>query len=127
MSTPSEGLLASMSIDGTVIALLNGVTFACNATVEEWANMGETVTSDVLHGVRTYSGGFTKAYVDNTYLDYFLGGSALIGTVFPRGGATPYISGTIEITGWTLGGMERGAATPVIEEGTFVMISVSKS
>ena len=72
-------------------------------------------------------GSFRKAYVDNTYLTVFTAGTALVGTLYPRGGTTPYISGTIVITGGNLSGLEKDSEAPVIEEGTFIMYSISKS
>ena len=123
----SEGLNANMSVGGTEIAKLSDVEFECNADVVEWADMGDTETSEVLHGVRKYKGTARKGYIDNTYLTYFIGGSALVGTVFPRGGSTVYVAGTFEITSWKLTGMKRESADPVLEEIAFIMYNVTKS
>jgi hypothetical protein len=123
----SEGLNATMSCEGATIAKLADVEFECTADVVEWADMGETLTSEVLHGVRTFKGMARKGYINNTYLDYFIGGSALIGTIFPRGGTTPYIAGTFEITNWKCTGMTHEAADPVLEELSFIMYDITKS
>ena len=127
MSSPSEGLAGSFSLGGSTIAVLSGVDLSWDRSATEWASMGETATSDVLLGVRKFRGSFRKAYVDNTYLTVFTAGTALVGTLYPRGGTTPYISGTIVITGGNLSGIEKDSEAPVIEEGTFIMYSISKS
>jgi hypothetical protein len=123
----SEGLNATMSVEGTAIAKLADVEFECTADVVEWADMGETLTSDVLHGVRTFKGMARKGYIDNEYLGWFTGGSALVGTIFPRGGTSVYIAGTFEITNWKLTGMSHGKADPVLEEVSFIMYDISTS
>ena len=127
MSTLSEGLNATMSVEGTVIAKLAEIEFECNADVVEWADIGATVTSEVLHGVRKFKGMARKGYLNNTYLDYFTGGSALEGTIFPRGSTTPYIAGTFEVTNWKLTNMKHETADPVLEDVQFIMYNITKS
>ena len=116
-----------MSIGGTAIGLLAEVDFECTADVKEWANMGSTTCSDVLQGVKKYKGNAKKGYTDNTWLGYFIGGSALVGTILPVGGTTPYIAGTMQITSWKLSSMKHETSDPVLEELAFIMYNVSKS
>lgn len=123
----SEGLNASASLNGTVIALLSEVTFECNAAVVEWVNMGSTLTSDVMHGARKFKGHAQLGYVDNTYLNYFVGGSVLAGTIFPRGGTSPYIGGSVEFTNWKLSNMKHDVADPVLNDIDFIMYDITKS
>ncbi len=127
MSSLSEGLYANMTVGGSVIALLAEVEFECQADAKEWGNMGSVTTSDVLHGMRTFKGNAKKGYVDNTYLGYFIVGSALVGTILPRGGTTPWIAGTFEITNWKLTGMKHETSDPVLEELSFIMYDISYS
>jgi len=127
MSSASEGLNASISIGGTAIGWLAGVKFTGRRNAESWTSMGSTTPDDVLLGVVEYTGGFSRAYIDNTYFDIFVSGTALVGTIFPRGGTTPYIAGTMVITDYTLSNMERSTATAVVEEGSFMMYKISSS
>lgn len=113
---------------GTVeIAKLSEVEFEANSDTKEWGDMGDTTTSEVLHGMRKFKGTAKKGYIDNTYLQDFIGGSVLTGTVYPRGGTSPSIGGTFEITNWKLTGMKHEAADPVIEEISFIMYGLTVS
>jgi len=127
LSSASEGLNASISLGGTAIGWLAGVSFTARRAVESWTSMGSTVPDDVLKGVVEYTGGFSRAYIDNTYFDIFVSGTALQGTIFPRGGSTPYIAGTLVISDYTLSNMERSSATAVVEEGSFTMYGITSS
>ena len=127
MSSASEGLNASISLGGTAIAWLAGVKFSGRRNAESWTSMGSTTPNDVLTGVIEYTGGFSRAYIDNAYFDVFVAGTHLIGTIFPRGGTTPYIAGTMVITDYTLSNMERSSATAVVEEGSFMMYNITSN
>jgi hypothetical protein len=127
MPNPTEGMYGSFSLGGSVVAVLAGIDLEWEAPNQLWASMGETQISDTLLGIQKFSGRFRKAYVDNTYLTVFMAGTTLVGTIYPIGGTTPYISGTIRITSGSLSGMEHQTENPVIEEGSFIIYSVSHS
>lgn len=127
MSSVSEGLNASISLGGTVIGFLTGISFSGRRTVESWTSMGSTDPTDALLGPLEYTGGFSRAYIDNTYFDVFTSGTALVGTIFPRGGTTPYIAGTMVLSDYTISNMEKSTATAVAEEGSFTMYNISSS
>jgi len=124
---PSEGYLATISVDGTTVALLDNINLSCRSDVTSLSSFGEAVVSDIFVGLKKFSGGFGKAYVNNDYLNFFLAGTILIGSIFPCGGTTPYITGTIKLTSWILNNMVADVATPVVVDCTFVMYNVSKS
>jgi hypothetical protein len=125
MSTCQEGLNASLSVNGTVIALLSEVTFEHDRTVKEWVSMGSVATDDVLLGANKYKVTAKHGYVDNTYLNYIQGGSVLAGTLFPRGGTTPTVAGSLICTNSKLSGMQQESADPVMEDLTFTFFKVT--
>jgi hypothetical protein len=118
-------------MDGTIylgtvqIALLTGVDFTMHKDVTEFAQMGTAVVTTVLQGVQHYSGGYKKAYVDNTYNAYFRGGSVLLGSIVPRSGQS--IVGSLVITDIGITGMAAEASAAIYEEGTFIMYSMTFS
>lgn len=122
-----EGMMGSFSLGGSAIALMTGVSLDWNKSVTEMAYLGDTTVKDVMQGVKKYKGTANKAYVDNTYLKVFMAGTELVGTILPRGGTTPYIAGTIVITGGRLSGIEKDSEAPVIEDASFVMYNITVS
>lgn len=125
MSSPMEGLQASLSVNGTVIALLDEVNYDQSRDVKEWVPMGSVKTTEILEGVVKYKVTAKHGYVDNTFLNYITGGSVLTGTVFPRGGTTPTISGSMYCTNAKISGMKRESPDPVMEDLTFVLYNVT--
>lgn len=125
MSSVSEGLNASCSVNGTVIALLSEVGFEMNRDIKEWVPIGSVKTTETLDGVSKYKLTAKHGYVNNTYLNYIYGGSELTGTLFPRGGTTPTISGTLKCTSAKISGMKQESADPVMEDLTFIFYNVT--
>ena len=125
MSTPACGLDATIYFGTVEIALLTGVDFNWTKPVGEFAEMGTRVVTNVCQGVQHFSGAYRKAYVDNTYIDYFTGGSVLTGSLVPRSGVS--IVGSLIVTGGSLSNMEAEETAAIIEEGTFVMYSMTFS
>lgn len=125
MSTCQEGLYGSLSYNGTTIALLSEVDFKMKRNSKRWYPMGSVDASDVLLGAVTYDVTAKHAYIDNTYLGFIKGGSAMLGTFFPRGGASPTIAGTMVCTDSGVGGVKAEAADPVMEDLTFIMYGVT--
>ncbi len=125
MSSVQEGLYASLSVNGTVMALLSEVGFEHSRDGKEWFPMGSVDANDVLLGVNKYRITGKHGYVDNTYLNYIHGGSILAGTLYPRGGTTPLIAGSLICTGSKLSGMKQESADPVMEDLTFIFYKVT--
>ena len=125
MSVPARGMDATIYLGTVEIALLTGVDFKWNKDVCEFAEMGTAVVTSAFQGVQHFSGGFKKAYVDNTYIGYFTGGSVLTGSLVPRSGVS--IVGSLIISGGSLSGMAAESCAAIIEEGTFVMYSMTFS
>ncbi len=125
MSTCQEGYNASFTYNGTVVALLSEVDFKVKRNSKRWYPMGSIDASDVLLGAISYDATAKHAYIDNTYLTHLRGGSALIGSVYPRGGTTPSIIGTVICTDIGISGMKQEATDPVMEDLTFIMYGVT--
>ena len=125
MSTPACGLDATIYLGTVEIGLLTGIDFNWTKDVGEFAEMGTRVVTNVCQGVQHFSGAYRKAYVDNTYIGYFTGGSVLTGSIVPRTGET--IVGSLVITGGSLSNMAAEETAAIIEEGTFVMYSMTFS
>jgi hypothetical protein len=125
MSTCQEGFNASLTLNGTQIALLSEVDFKMKRTAKRWTSMGSVDADDVLLGAIEYDVTAKNGYVDNTYLNYIRGGSVLAGTIFPRGGTTPTISGSIVCTDSHLNNMKQATADPVLSDLSFIMYKVT--
>ena len=128
MSTAARGLDATLSIGTsagslTQIGLLTGITFKANKKVTEFVPMGSLETQQVLQGVKKYEGSYKKAFVDWAYVNYFTGGSVLVGSLVPRSGKS--VVGSLVITGVDLSNMETENEAAVHEDGIFVMYLVS--
>lgn len=122
-----EGMMGSFSLGGSAITLMTGVSLDWNKSVTEMAYLGDTTVKDVLQGVKKFKGSAQKAYVDNTYLKVFMAGTELVGTLYPRGGTTPCIAGTVVLTGGRLSGIDKDSEAPVVEDCSFVMYSITVS
>ena len=128
MSTCTEGLNASLTVEGTQIALLSECTFQLTRDAKEWVAMGSVKTTDVLLGAYKYKVTAKHGYVNNTYLNYLTGGSTLAGSLFPAGtsgGGT--ISGSLICIDIGVNGMRQENADPVFEDLTFIMYEVTQT
>jgi len=125
MSTAARGMDGVLSIGGTAIGLLTGVDFAWDKPVTEFAAMGTSYVTQVLHGVRHYHGAFRKAFVDCTYHTIFQDETVLVGSLVARSGRS--FVGSLVITGGSLENLDAEESAAVIEEGTFVMYNVTCS
>jgi hypothetical protein len=123
-TTATEGLTSSLTVEGTVIALLSEVTLNMTRDSKEWVPMGSLATTDVLLGAVKYQVTAKHGYVDNTYANYITGGSILAGTIIPcTGGGT--FAGSLICTASTLSGMVQEAVDPVFEDLTFTFFEVT--
>jgi hypothetical protein len=127
MSTLVEGLNGSLTVNGTFVVLLAEAEFDHSRAAKEWADMGSTEPNDVLMGVNKYKLTAKHGYVNNDYQNYVRGGSALIGTLYPRGDANNYIAGTFYCNGSKISGMKHESEDPVMEDLTFIVVSVTFS
>jgi len=118
-----RGLDAKLYVNGTLIAFLTGIDFSWECPSSEFAGMGTAYATDAFLGVKHYRGAFRRAYVDNQYTYIFQGGTKSLGSLVPVTGRT--IVGTLLITGGSITNMETEETAAVIEEGTFIMYSVT--
>ena len=132
--TAKEGLYAYMYLGthapvGTaqVIALFTGVELSWTQTKRRFYEArGSLHPTSVLRGIIAWEGRYKKAYVDNRYLGTFnLGTLAMHGSIVPRGGTTPAIMGTVELTGGALSNMEAENEAAVMEDQGFILYGVS--
>ncbi len=123
MSSPEGGLDAKLYLNGSAVAQLAGLSFSWDRAYKEWAQMGTEVVTDVLLGVKKFKGGYKKAYVNKTYIDLFVNGTECTGSLLPVSGGT--VVGTLVMTGGSFQNMAMEETAAVIEEGTFVMYSVT--
>jgi hypothetical protein len=124
MSTAARGLDGALYLSGTIVALLTGVDFDYNKPVTEFAAMGGTAVTQVLQGVRHYAGAFRHAFIDCTFHTHFQQETIFIGSLVPRVGGAAYV-GSLVLTGGSITNMNAEETAAVIEEGTFVMYSVT--
>ena len=129
-----EGLYAYMYVGtetpvGTaqVIALFTGVELSWTQTKRRFYQGGGSLhPSQVLRGIIAWEGRFKKAYIDNRYLGTFnVGTYQMQGSIVPRGGVTPAIMGTVELTGGALSNMEAENEAAVMEDQGFIIYNMS--
>jgi len=123
MSTPAQGMYATIGIGGTVVGLLTGIDFNWTRPVGEFTEMGTHVTTSAFSGVTRYSGAFRKAYVGNDFIKWIGGTAHFSATLTPRSGS--HIVGTLILTGGSLSNMEHEETAAIIEEGTFIMYTLT--
>jgi len=75
MATPTtaiEGLVAELSIGGTLVSLLTGISLSGDRSQTPWRPMGSRDALQILKGRRNFEGSAEKAYVCGDWLDLFL-------------------------------------------------------
>jgi len=128
---PIEGLIGEISVGGTFVGWLMGVTLNATRSVTQIRGMGTFEASCILKGIVNYEGSFKKAYMCATYFDIFrdsvtTGGAEYAGTFYPRGtAACGTIAGSLVFTSWGLTGWESESEAAKIEEMDFVLYAVS--
>ena len=133
-TTAIEGLVAELSIGGTLVSLLTGISLSGDRSQTPWRPMGEYDATQILKGRRNFEGTAEKAYVCGDWLDLFLTNCTdYAATIYPRGqticpgtiAACGTIAGSIAIKSWRLSGMEAESEAAVLEEITFDVYSVT--
>ena len=128
-----EGLYCFMYL-GTVfpagtanpIALLTGIGLSWSQTKKRVYTQGNMQPELVLRGVIQFDGKYKKAYTSNTYLINFNSGTIrFCGSIVPRGGNSPAILGTVELTGGALGNMEAENESAVTEDQGFLIYNLT--
>ena len=131
ITCPIEGLIGDVSLNGTYIALLTGVTLNATRDVTEFSAMGTYETTCLLPGRVRFAGNFDKGFACASYFDIFrdsstLGGVEFAGTFYPRGtSACGTIAGSLMFTSWALSGWEAESSAAKIESMDFVLYAVS--
>jgi hypothetical protein len=137
MSTPTtavEGLVAELSIGGTLVTLLTGIELRGDRSQTPWRPMGDYDPLQILKGRRNLEGTARKAYVCGDWLDLFLLNCRdYAATIFPRGQticpgtvqACGTIAGSIAIKSWSVTGMVAESEAAVISEISFDLYAVT--
>lgn len=130
-----EGLNANMLLGthcpmGTwvesAVALLQGVDLSWNQEKVRFYHMGSINNYYVLDGVVAFQGAFRKANVNPLYLgSLHVGTVEYCGSIYPRGGVTPAIIGTVVLTGGSLSNMAAQNANAVMEEQSFIIFNMT--
>ena len=134
-TTAIEGLVAELSIDGTLVTLLTGIGISGDRSQTPWRPMGAYDALQILKGRRNFEGTAEKAYVCGDWLTKFLVNCTdYAATIYPRGqticpgavAACGTIVGTIAIKTWRLSGMETESEAAVLTEITFDIFNISQ-
>lgn len=129
-----EGLYAYMYLGGAapagtadVIALFTGVELSWSQTKRRFYQGGGSLhPSQVLRGIIQWEGRFKRAYTSNDYLGTLNEGTVpMYGSIVPRGGNSPAILGTVELTGGSLSNMEAENEAAVEEDQGFIIYNLS--
>lgn len=109
------------------ISLLTGVELSWTQAKKRFFVAGGSLhPSSVLRGIIQYDGKFKKAYVDNMFLGSVnIGTLSFFGSIVPRGGNSPAILGTVELTGGALGGMAAESEAAVTEDEGFIIYNLT--
>jgi hypothetical protein len=90
MSTPYKPLLAVIVLGTTEIG--SGMTTAASTSykldVDEHYGFGDLGKPKLVKGNKHQSGKFTKVFIDNTFFDMVLAGTAVDVVIYPNGKAT---------------------------------------
>jgi len=133
-TTAIEGLVGELSIGGTIIGLLTGITFSGDRSQTPWRPMGDYDPLQILKGRRNFEGSAEKAYICGDWLDLFkVNCTDYAATIYPRGRticpgtvtACGTIAGSIAIKSWRLSGMETESEAAVLSEITFDAYAVT--
>jgi len=133
-TTAGEGLIAELSVGGTLVTLLTGITLKGDRSQTPWRSMGNYDPEQILKGRRNFEGTASKAYVCGAWLDLFLiNCTDYAATIYPRGrticpgavAACGTIGGSIAIKSWTLSGMVTESEAAVISEIAFDVYAVT--
>ena len=134
-STAIEGLVGQISLNGTFVGYMTGVTLSGSRTTTPFRGMGTYNATQILKGVRNFEGTAKKAYLCGDMLTLFLQNcTEYAATLYPRGTVTcngtvatcGTIAGSIALKSWSLTGMETESEAAVIEEIAFDMYSVTQ-
>ena len=122
-----EGLVGQISIGGTLIGFLTGITFSGDRSQTPWRAMGTYDPTQILKGRRNYEGSSQKAYLCGDWLDVFMvNDTDYSGTIYPRGtSACGTIAGSLAIKTYSVTGMETESEVAVIEGITFDMFMIT--
>ena len=118
---------ASPTLATDVIALFTGVELSWTQTKRRFYQAGGSLhPSQVLRGVIAWEGRFKKAFVKTSYLGSFNSGTIpFCGSIVPRGGNSPAIMGTVELTGGALSNMEAENEAAVMEDQGFILYNLT--
>jgi hypothetical protein len=122
----TEGMSGSISYNGTVVAHLASVEVSWSRSASEWADMGQTATSDVLLGVIKHKGNVKIGFTDWVYKSMFTGGSQLVGTLYPLGGTATSLAGTMVFTQGKLSNMKQDSEAAVLLDQDFIFYNVTQ-
>lgn len=126
-TTAIEGLVGQLSLGGTIVGLLTGVTLSGNRSQTPWRAMGTYDATQILKGRRNYEGTARKAYLCGDWLDLFaLDKTEFAATLYPRGTTgCGTIAGSIAIKNWNIAGLETESEAAVLDEIAFDMYQVT--
>ncbi len=111
---------------GSVIAMLTGVDLSWTAAKKRFYSSGSLIPESVLDGVVGWEGSFKRAYSSNVHISIWaLGTARWIGSICPRGTASPAIMGTLAFTGGNLSNMAAESNDAVVEEQGFILYNVT--
>jgi hypothetical protein len=90
MSSPFKPLVASIKIgDSTIGAgLTTSSSLSFSLDVEEYYGLGDQGKPTLVKGNKHFAGTIEKAYIDKTYAELVLGGTAADITFYPEGTGT---------------------------------------
>ncbi len=126
MSDAIEGLIGEVSVGGTLVGYLRGVTLSASREAERARHIGSVRSDLVLPGQVNFRGGIRRAYVCDNFFELFESDAEFQGTFYPRGSAEcGRITGVVLFTGWGLENWRAESEAAKIENVEFVLYDVS--
>lgn len=131
VTCPIEGLIGEISVGGTFVGWLMGVSLSASRAVTPIRGMGTYEADCMLKGIVNYEGSFSRAFMCAEFFDIFrdsttTGGAEFAGTFYPRGtSACGTIAGSLVFTSWALTGWEAESEAAKIVDLDFLLYAVS--
>ena len=134
MSAAREGLYAYLYLSDDVaavttahtVAMLTGVELSWTQAKRRFYSLGSLLPETVLDGIIEWNGSFKRAFFTNKYLGSLnIGTCRFVGSIVPRGTASPAIMGTIKLTGGNIRNMAAESNEAVMEEQNFILYNVT--
>ena len=120
-----EGLIGEVSLNGTFIAWLTGVSLDGSRAIEQIRTLGTVRSVGVMPGRVNFKGKFKHAYLCNGVFNLFESDQAFSAYFYPRGFAScGTYRGTVLFTGWSMENWKSESEGAKLDDMDFVVYNL---